>query len=135
VSQGKTATVVLSIAIVSVMAVVVFARSPEESDSKVLAQVKANQARVPNYNYPTVDIRGRKFSAFDYLIVMPDCNSCSDFRLKSRSFMDENPNMRFLILTPDLNDSDDLLKKDNYYVVKLDPKSKLAQIPAGGYKR
>lgn len=117
------------------MAIVSFVHAPQESDSQALARIKASQAKAPNYDYPTVDVRGRKFSSFDYLIVMPDCNSCSDFRLKSRSYMEENPNMRFLILTPDLKDSDDLLKKDNYFVVKLDTKSKLASIPAGGYKR
>lgn len=104
-----------------------------ESDDDVLARVKASQNVAPHVQYPKRDILGRNIPRFDFLIVMPDCKSCSDFRKKSRTFMEGSPERSYLILTPDLIDSNDLLKHSNYYVFKFTAGSKLANIPAGAY--
>lgn len=47
--------------------------------------------------------------------------------------MEGSPERSYLILTPDLIDSNDLLKHSNYYVFKFTAGSKLANIPAGAY--
>lgn len=123
----------LSAAITLVSVVVIVKAVSRESDSDALARTQASRNVAPDLQYPKRDILGRDIPKFDYLIVMPDCKSCSDFRKVSRSFMEANPRLSYLILTPDLKDSSDLLKHPNYYVSNFTTDSKLANIPAGAY--
>ena len=106
-----------------------------ESDSQALIRYKTNQSKAPALNYPKKDLLGRQVPAFDFLVVLPDCTSCSDYRSRVRVFMAEHPNLLFLILTPDLHGSADLFEHKRYFVCKFDSKSKYAQIPAGCYSR
>ena len=107
----------------------------QESDSQTLIRFKANQSKAPALKYPTRDAIGRQIPPFNFLVVFPDCTSCSDYRVRVRSFMADHPNFVFLILTPDLNGSDDLFEHKRYFVCKFDSKSVYAQIPAGCYAR
>ncbi|MBS1728756.1 MAG: hypothetical protein JST51_18720 [Armatimonadetes bacterium] len=105
------------------------------SDDYLVSQAKAAENRAPKIDYPTTDVRGRKIPQFDMLIVMTGCKSCSDFRIKAKTFMDSHPEWAFLVVTPDMVDMDSFLKTDNYYVVEMKAGTKLAELASGVYQR
>ena len=111
------------------------ASKTKESDSDALNRFKADQAIAPVIKYPVTDLRGRHIPRFDYLLVFPQCESCSDFRKKAKKFMESKPEYTFLILTPDMKESKDLLTHNRYFVFQFDSKSEYAKIPAGRYVR
>ena len=132
--KGRPPITLISAAIFITSAAVIAATGHRESDSEVLGKIKASLNRAPKIQYPTKDMRGRKIQSFDYVIVMPDCLSCSEFRKKSQTFMEANPHLNFMILTPDLKHLEDLARHDNYYVYLFDKKSKYLAIVPGAYK-
>ena len=128
----STCLVLLLLAMVSLT---LLASKGRESDSQALIRIKTNQNKAPKIDYPVKDVKGRLIPTFDYLIVFPDCTSCSDFRSKARTFMEANPQMVFLILTPDMKGGEDLLTHSRYFVYQFSSNSKYAKIVAGGYAR
>ena len=131
----KWLSVILTSGLIALSSVAVLTAQTKESDDAAVRRIQASQAKAPKIKYPVVDIRGRQIPEFTYLMVMPDCRSCSDFRKKARSFMESHREHVFLILTPDMKDSDDLLTHNRYYVHQFQQKSIFATIPAGGYQR
>ena len=113
----------------------IFKASRQPSDFEAWSDVKMETNMAPNMEYPTKDIRGREIGKFDKLVVMTDCKSCSQFRTRIRPYMESQPNKKWLIASPDLVGLDDILKRDNYYFVTFDSKSKFSYIPAGVYSR
>ena len=105
------------------------------SDNDALQSLKQSTQKIPNMAYPAKDLRGRSIPNFDCLIVYPDCNSCSDFRLKSIEYMDSRPETSFLILTPDTKGIDTILKQNRYFVALVAKKSKLSELLPGIYNR
>ena len=130
----KCISAFLVLALVGLLAVTVAVPRFKEGDTAALRRIKADHAQAPRMVYPQKDIRGRTIPTFDYLIVFPDCKSCSDFRIKARTYMESRPDYVFLILSPDMKGNDDLLTHNRYFVYQFDAKSKYAEIPAGGYK-
>jgi hypothetical protein len=131
----KWFSAVIVLVLISLMALMIGVPQFRESDTQALIRIKTNQAKAPSIKYPGRDVLGRQIPTFDFLVVFPDCTSCSDYRIRVRSFMAEHPNLIFVILTPDLNGSADLLEHKRYFVCKFNPNSKYAQIPAGCYAR
>ncbi len=123
------------IVIVTASTMAFIAAKNRPSDNEAIAQYKAIENRIPKIQYPKKDLRGREVPDFDFLMVMPDCKSCSDFRKKSQTFMASKPDKKFFVATPDLSNIEDMLNHENYYVYVFDQKSKLAEIAPGVYSR
>lgn len=132
--KNLTTTILLIVTVAaSTMAFITVTNRP--SDNQAIAEYKAIENRIPKMQYPKKDIRGRDIPEFDFLMVMPDCKSCSDFRKKSQTFMDSKPDKKFFVATPDLSHIERMLNQDNCYVYIFDQKSKLAEIAPGVYSR
>lgn len=129
----NTIPTLLFVGVAIFLAGIVIKVSGSESDTDALIRIKASQSKAPKIAYPTKDQRGRSIPKLDYLVVFPNCDSCSDFRVKARTYMAANPGKTYLILTPDLKGSEDILKEYQYYVYQFAPNSKYAEIPEGVY--
>ena len=105
------------------------------SDSEALNRIKIEPEKAPNIQYPMLDRKGRSIPKFDFLVVMPDCTTCSTFRKTSATIMEAHPQSTFLILTPDLKDLSGMINQNHYFVVQYDAKSKFAELTPGIYPR
>lgn len=123
----------LAVAGISGLSIIHASRQP--NDFQTLAQLRTELNKAPEIKYPEKDIRGRTIPKFDYLVVLTSCKSCSQFRSQIRPVMAEKPDKVWLIATPDRQDIADFAKHDNYYIVDINPGSKLSYIPAGAYAR
>jgi hypothetical protein len=123
------------VALTSLTFLSLFAFKNRESDSLAIARIQSTTAKAPDIEYPSKDIRGRNIPEFDYLVVFPDCSSCSDARIKYRAFMNANPGLVFLIITPDMKDLADLLSRDRFFVFQSSPNSVQSEIAPGLYAR
>jgi len=128
-----SATMIASLAILTTLTI--YVSNSREDDATVAARIKTETQQAPELSYPEKDIRGRKIPPFDYLVVFPDCTSCSDFRIKAAQFMDSKIQLVFLILTPDTKNIDHLLKNPRYYVVHYKQDSIYSKIDKGFYAR
>ena len=113
----------------------IYVSNSREDDAAIAAKIKTETQRAPEISYPDMDIRGRKIPSFDYLVVFPDCTSCSDFRIKAGQFMDTKTQLIFLILTPDTKNINLLLKNPRYFVVQYKQDSIYSKIDKGFYAR
>lgn len=113
----------------------ILASQNHESDSSAISRIQHSNAKAPDIEYPAKDMRGRTIPAFDYLVVFPDCDSCSDARIKYRAFMNSNPGLVFLIITPDTKEINDLLSRDRFFVFQSSTKSLYSEILPGLYAR
>lgn len=106
-----------------------------ENDSEEIHRLQAALRRAPNLEYPRTDIQGRSIPQFDQLAVLPDCNSCSNFRTKLIDLAKANPKTRFLVLSPDIEKLDTFAFVPNCYVASFGRKSKFAEMPPGIYQK
>ncbi len=131
----KHISAVLTVAIVVLLSLTLAAAKSRETETQALTRLKLGAEPAPDIVYPKIDRRGKKIPRFDYLVIMPDCTTCSTFRKTSAGYMDSRPQSNFLILTPDLKDLSPLLNRTNYFVVQVDPKSAYLNITPGIYTR
>jgi hypothetical protein len=128
-----SATAVATLAILT--SLTIFQNTTQEDDATAAARIKTATQRAPNVAYPEKDIKGRNIRPFDYLVVFPDCTSCSDFRIKAAEFMNSRPDLIFLVLTPDLKNMDHILEKPRYFVVQYKQDSVYSKIDKGFYAK
>jgi len=106
-----------------------------KSDTDTLNEMIRETAVAPNIKYPTKDIRGVIIPSFDYLVVMPDCTSCSTFRTSMVPYMKAHPKATFLVLTPDLTNIAPLMENKRCFVFQYTQKSIFSDIIPGVYNR
>lgn len=128
-----SATIIASLAILTTLTI--YVSNSREDDATAAAKIKTETQRAPELSYPNKDIKGRKIPQFDYLVVFPDCTSCSDFRIKAAQFMDSRTQLIFLVLTPDTKNIDHLLGNPRYYIVQYKQDSVYSKIEKGFYAR
>jgi hypothetical protein len=124
---------IASLAILTTLTI--YVSTSREDDASTAARIKTETQRAPEISYPVKDIKGRTIPPFDYLVVFPECTSCSDFRIKAAQFMDSKTQLVFLILTPDTKNIDLLLKNPRCYVVHYKQDSVYSKIDKGFYAR
>jgi hypothetical protein len=107
----------------------------KEGDDAALARIKGQTLKAPNIEYPKVDIRNRSIPQFDFLVIFPDCTSCSDFRIKAASYMAQRQDKVFLILTPDTVGLTPLLENNRYFVSLISKSSNYSELLPGIYTR
>lgn len=131
----KLLTLALSAPIAVLAFLLLSASTCNKSDTEFLNEMIRETAVAPNIKYPTKDIHGTNIPTFDYLVVMPDCTSCSTFRTSILPYVTAHPNAIFLVLSPDLTDIAPLIENKRCYVVQYPPKSKYSEIIPGIYNR
>ena len=134
-SFRKFFTIALGVILTLLVSLTLMATGGRVSDFEALNRMKQEPEKAPNIQYPKIDRKGRSIPKFDFLVVMPDCTSCSTFRKTSASYMADRPQSIFLILTPDLKDLSGMINQAHYFVVQYDAKSKFANLTPGIYPR
>lgn len=107
----------------------------KEGDGAALARIKGQTLKAPNIDYPKVDMRNRSISKFDFVVIFPDCTSCSDFRIKAVNYMAQRQDKIFLILTPDTVGLTPLLEHNRYFVSLISKSSNYSELLPGIYTR
>ena len=126
---------VLGVILTVLLSLTVMATGGRVSDTDALNKISQEPEKAPNISYPRLDRKGRLIPKFDFLVVMPDCTTCSTFRKTAANYMEARPHSNFLIITPDLKDLSGMLNRTRYYVVQYDAKSKYGDLAPGIYPR
>lgn len=132
---SKSITVILSLILVSLISATLIVVGRRETDYDITSRIKAQTLKIPEMEYPKVDVKNRSIPKFDILVVLPECKSCSNFRVKAEAFMSTQPQAIFLVLTPDTKDMTSLLSHNRYFIAQFDSKSRYANISPGVYTR
>jgi hypothetical protein len=131
----KLATSFLIVVLGGLISLTILSFRTKEDDSAALARIGSQNQKAPNIQYPTFDLAGRKIPPIDYLVVFPECTSCSDFRLKAAEFMESQPNKVFLVLTPDTRRIEKLLNRNRFFVYQFGKTSKYTDLVPGMYAK
>ena len=131
----KLATSFLLVILCGLISLTMLSFRTKEDDTSAIARIGNQNQKAPNIQYPSIDIAGQKIPSFDYLVVFPECTSCSDFRLKAAEFMESQPNKIFLVLTPDIRGIDKLLYRNRFFIFQFSKDSKYTELIPGMYAK